>query len=262
MRVDIHNHTILCNHAHGSVDEYIKRAIELGIDIYGFSCHSPMKFDPKYRMRLEELDIYYKMIKNAQKTYGNKIQILCGLEVDFIDNRQDLIEQKILDYPFDYLVGSIHFLDEWGFDNPEFIGEYVKKDMEECWRKYLQAITHMAQTKLFQIVGHFDLLKIFGHTPNIKSYNLIKKALQTIKDTQMVLEINSAGLRKPVKEQYPSVNILEIAKTLEIPITFGSDAHSVDQVGYGYKECLEIVKNIGYKKATYFINKIPHEIEI
>ena len=57
-RVDLHNHTILCNHAEGSVEEYVKRAIELGIDEYGFACHAPMNFDPKYRMKLEERAIY------------------------------------------------------------------------------------------------------------------------------------------------------------------------------------------------------------
>ena len=75
-RVDLHNHTTLCNHATGTVEEYVKRAIELGIDEYGFACHAPMNFDPKYRMKLEERNIYEKWVNEAKEKYKDKIKIL------------------------------------------------------------------------------------------------------------------------------------------------------------------------------------------
>ena len=71
----------------------------------------------------------------------------------------------------------------------------------------------------------------------------------------MVIEINSAGLRKPIKEQYPSIDLLNIAYKMDIPITFGSDAHSINQIGYGYEEVKKIVKNIGYNQCYSFINR-------
>lgn len=262
MRIDLHNHTTLCNHALGSMDEYITKAIEMGIDIYGFSCHSPMDFDTNYRMKLEELPLYCQMVQKIQDKYRNKIEILLGLEVDFIDTKEDLIKQEIFQYPFDYLIGSVHFLDEWGFDNPEFIGEYAKRNMQDCWEKYLHSIAKMAQSGLFQIVGHFDLLKIFGHTPAEKSRPYIQKTLEIIKDCKMVLEINASGLRKPIKEQYPNAQILQMTKKMGIEITFGSDAHSVEQVGFGYEECLKLAKDIGYSQAVYFKNKVPHCVQI
>lgn len=262
MRIDLHNHTTLCNHATGSMDEYIAKAIDLGIDIYGFSCHSPMDFDPNYRMKPEELPLYCQMVENIQKKYKDKIQILLGLEVDFIDSREDLIKKEIFQYPFDYLIGSVHFLDEWGFDNPEFIGEYAKRNMQECWEKYLYSIKKMAQTGLFQIVGHFDLLKIFGYSPTQKSHQYIQKTLEIIKKHEMVLEINASGLRKPIQEQYPSIEILTMAKKIGIQITFGSDSHSVEQVGFGYEKCLKIAKETGYFQAVYFKNKMPYYIAI
>ena len=70
-RVDLHNHTTLCNHADGSMEEYIKKAIELKIDIFGFSEHAPMDFDPKYRMKIEEKDFYEKKVKTLQEKYKN-----------------------------------------------------------------------------------------------------------------------------------------------------------------------------------------------
>ncbi|PAF50669.1 histidinol-phosphatase [Helicobacter sp. 13S00477-4] len=262
MRVDLHNHTTLCNHASGSIDEYISKAVELGINIYGFSCHAPMDFDSKYRMTFEELDEYHKMIIEAKKKYENQIEILMGLEVDFIKGREYLLDKKVLQYPCDYLIGSIHFIDEWGFDNPEFIGEYAKKDIDEYWKKYLQSIQKMAESRFFQIVGHFDLLKIFGYKPTESIFPYIKETLQVIRETEMVIEINAAGFRKPIKEQYPDFKILEYAKKIGIPITFGSDAHSIDQVGFGYEKCLQIAKKIGYKKAIYFKNKNPYSFSL
>jgi HisJ family histidinol phosphate phosphatase len=76
LRVDLHNHTTLCNHATGSVEEYVKRAIELGIDEYGFACHAPMNFDPKYRMKLEERTLYEKWVNEAKEKYKDKIKNL------------------------------------------------------------------------------------------------------------------------------------------------------------------------------------------
>ncbi|PAF47334.1 histidinol phosphate phosphatase [Helicobacter sp. 12S02634-8] len=258
MRIDLHNHTTLCHHAQGSIDAYILKAIELGIDIYGFSCHAPMDFDPKYRMHLTELPLYCQLITQAQKTYQDQIQILLGLEVDFINGKQDLLEPSVLDCPCDYLIGSVHFLDTWGFDNPEFIAQYAQRDLKDCWEQYLKAIENMAQSGYFQVVGHFDLLKIFGHRPPLDMTPHIQKTLQAIKDNHMALEINAAGLRKPIKEQYPSFEILQYAHKIDLPITFGSDAHSLDQVGFGYDDCVQIAQKIGYKQAVFFKDKIPH----
>lgn len=262
MRIDLHNHTTLCHHASGSMDEYITKAIDLGIDIYGFSCHSPMDFDPSYRMKLEELPLYCQMVEKIQNKYKNKIEILLGLEVDFIDTREDLLKKEIFQYPFDYLIGSVHFLGDWGFDNPEFMGEYAKRNIQECWEKYLYSITKMAKSGLFQIVGHFDLLKIFGYIPTQKCHQYIQKTLEVIKNHEMILEINASGLRKPIQEQYPSVEILTMAKKIGVQITFGSDSHSVEQVGFGYEKCLKIAKDTGYSQAVYFKNKVPHYIAI
>lgn len=262
MRIDLHNHTTLCHHASGSMDEYITKAIDLGINIYGFSCHSPMDFDPSYRMKLEELPLYCQMVEKIQNKYKNKIEILLGLEVDFIDTREDLLKKEIFQYPFDYLIGSVHFLGDWGFDNPEFMGEYAKRNIQECWEKYLYSITKMAKSGLFQIVGHFDLLKIFGYIPTQKCHQYIQKTLEVIKNHEMILEINASGLRKPIQEQYPSIEILTMAKKIGVQITFGSDSHSVEQVGFGYEKCLKIAKDTGYSQAVYFKNKVPHYIAI
>ena len=256
MRVDLHNHTTLCNHANGTVDEYIQRAVELGIDHYGFSDHAPMNYDPKYRMDISQKVLYEKWVLDAKEKYKNQIKILLAYEVDYLEG---YILDEIKNAKVDYLIGSVHFLknksDMWGFDNPEFIGVYKSKDIDTIWVEYFDAIKSMAKTGLFDIVGHFDLIKVFKFLPKKDIRLIAKDALLEIKKSNMVLEINPAGLRKPINETYPSKQLLELAFEMQIDITFGSDAHSTDQVGFMYDKALLLATEVGYKKCISFENR-------
>ena len=249
MRIDLHNHTTRCNHAEGTIDEYIVRAIELGIDIYGFSEHAPMDFDSHYRLSFDEMKEYTDDILKSKEKYKNEIEILLGYEVDYLKGHMD---ERVLTSKVDYMIGSVHFLDKWGFDNPEFIGGWKTRNIDDIWQEYFDAIEAMAKTRYFDIVGHFDLIKVFKFMPNRDIRLLAKKALQAIKKSEMVIELNGAGLRKPIKEIYPSKMLLEVAYEMNIPITFSSDAHAVEQVGFGYHEVATLAKNIGYTKAVTF----------
>jgi histidinol-phosphatase (PHP family) len=248
-RVDLHNHTTRCNHATGTVDAYIQRAIELGIDIYGFSEHAPMDFDPTYRLRFEEMEAYTSDILTAKERYKDDIQILLGYEVDWL---QGHIAKSVLNADVDYLIGSVHFINKWSFDNPEFLKGWKDKDIDEIWKAYFEAIEAMAKSGKFDIVGHLDLIKVFKFMPTKDTRLLAHNALKAIKKSNMVLELNTAGLRKPVKEIYPSQALLEEAYALDISITFSSDAHAVDQVGFGYEEVLALAREVGYTKAVTF----------
>ena len=262
MRVDLHNHTTLCNHAEGTVDEYIQRAIELGIDEYGFSDHAPMNYDPKYRMDISQKALYEKWVLDAKEKYKDKIKILLAYEVDYLDG---YILDEVINAKVDYLIGSVHFLknknDMWGFDNPEFIGVYESKDIDTIWLEYFDAIKSMAKTQLFDIVGHFDLIKVFRFLPKKDIRILANDALKQIKKSGMVLEINPAGLRKPIGETYPSKQLLELAYEMNIDITFGSDAHEIEQVGFKYDEVVSLAKEIGYTKCITFDNREKIKID-
>jgi histidinol-phosphatase (PHP family) len=242
----------MCNHANGTIDEYIEKAISENIDIFGFSEHAPMDFDQNYRISFDHMSRYESMVKEAKKKYADKIEILLGYEVDFIPN---LVDQRVLDADVDYLIGSVHFLDRWGFDNPEFIGRYESEDIDEIWQKYFDQISFMAQSRLFDIVGHLDLIKVFKFLPNKSVVDMAIGALREIKKADMVIEINGAGYRKPIAEAYPSQELLEAAFELDIPITFASDAHEIHQVGLYTKEVISLAKKIGYKKCAVFRNR-------
>ncbi|MEA3331328.1 MAG: histidinol-phosphatase [Campylobacterota bacterium] len=252
MKVDLHNHTSLCNHAEGEVFEYIEKAIENGTQYFGFSDHAPMDFDPKYRMDFKQMKSYEESVLKAKEKYKDKINISLGYEVDYLKGHMD---SRVLDAKVDYLIGSVHFIDGWGFDNPEFIGRYEDENIDEIWQKYFDTIEEMAKTRFFDIVGHLDLIKVFKYMPT-KDINLIaKNALLAIKKADMVLEINSAGFRKPIKEAYPSFSLLKQAFELGIGITFGSDAHRPSQVSFFSDEVEKMAKEIGYKECAIFHNR-------
>ena len=113
----------------------------------------------------------------------------------------------------------------------------------------------MAQSKLFDIVGHLDLIKVFKFMPQKNIQEIAKDALLCIKEADMVLEINMAGFRKPINEAYPSAMLLKEAHKLDIPITFSSDAHEPNQIGLFSKEILKMAKEVGYKKCVIFNNR-------
>ncbi len=253
MIIDLHNHTPLCNHAEGKPNEYIKAAIKKGINIFGFSDHAPMSFDPEYRMSANQLQDYFKEIESLKDRHNNQIEILTGLEVDYLPKFHD---EKVLNADIDYLIGSVHFLQDWGFDNPEFIGRYEREDIDEIWRLYFREIESMAKSRLFQIVGHIDLIKVFKFFPkHTKIEDLVEPSLKAIKESGMAIEINGAGYRKPVAEPYPSFSILQMVYDMDIPITFGSDAHSPEQVGKYLQKIMSEAKKIGFKEAVIFRKK-------
>jgi histidinol-phosphatase (PHP family) len=255
--IDLHNHTILCNHATASLDEYIQQAIKQGIKIYGFSDHAPMNYDPKYRMNFEEMDIYEKWIDEVANKY-KELKILKGYEVDFTPE----VDKRVLDREVDYFIGSIHFLDNWGFDNPEFLSKWKERDIDDVYSEYFDLLVKLANSKMFDIVGHLDLIKVFNFRPKEDIKILAKEAIEAIADNKMVVEINTAGIRKKVNEIYPSITLLEMIKEKNIDITFGSDAHNPNQVGFFLKDSYNIAKQIGFKKVAYFENREKKLLEI
>jgi len=250
--IDLHNHTPLCNHAEGSIDEYVKAAIDKGIDIFGFADHAPMDFDEKYRMGFDQMAVYEAEVREAAARYTDRITLRLGYEVDFLPGHMD---ERVLNAEVDYLIGSVHFIDEWGFDNPEFIGKYEDADLDTIWREYFEAVEAMARSGLFDIVGHLDLIKVFNYRPDTDIRSLAEGSLDAIAAAEMTLELNAAGWRKPVGEAYPSLDLLRMAHDRGIPITFASDAHKPEQVGYRMAELHTLARKAGYRKAADFCNR-------
>ncbi len=257
--IDLHNHTTRCHHASGTMAQFVQAAIAAGIAVYGFSDHAPMDFDRRYRMDFDQMDSYEAEFRQLKARYGDQITLLLGYEIDWLEGH---IDDRVLARKVDYRIGSIHFLKEWGFDNPAFIGEYAKRDHRAIWQEYFEAVAQMAHSGLFDVVGHLDLIKIFGYFKEYGVDRSVMGALEAIRDSQMTLEINTAGWRKPVGECYPSETILKAAFDLGIPITFSSDAHDVCHVGQDLKRAYALARSIGYTEARFFLGREPQLVKI
>lgn len=249
MLVDLHNHTPLCNHAKGTIEEYIEAAIAKKTAYFGISDHAPMDIDPLYRMKFSQMKSYESTVLKAKAAYHDKIHILLGYEVDYIEGH---VDERILKADVDYLIGSVHFLGSWGFDNPEFIDTYKTKDIDTIYREYFSKIEALAKSRHFDIVGHLDLIKVFGFRPKKDIRILAKDAINAIKKADMTIELSAAGYRKPVKEAYPSDDLLSLIAEAKIPITFASDAHHPKQVGFKSDELETKAKSFGFEKCAIF----------
>lgn len=260
MLIDLHNHTPLCNHATGTPRALASRAYELGCKYFGFADHAFMDFEREYRMSEGQIAFYEDLVREVGEEFGGKMEVLLGYEVDFMDNPA-YMDERILSSKCDFLIGSVHFLDLWGFDNPAFIGKYEGKDIDELYRQYFDAVARSAKSGLFDILGHIDLIKVFDHRPKGDIKSLAEPMIKEIKCAGLCVELNSAGWRKPCAELYPGDEIMELLASYDVPITFSSDAHSVEQVGLNMDKTMAKAREFGYHKACVFKERAREFVE-
>ncbi len=261
--VNYHNHTYLCNHATGTIDEYIQKAISQGTKEFGFSDHAPLPDEIREDITMSQSDVefYISEILAKKDHYKDKIDIKLGFEVDY--PLFDSFDKKYLtDKRIDYLIGSCHYIGDWAFDHPRYIDEFDKRDINEIYSDYYNQIENLINSNHFNIIGHFDIIKKFGFFPNKDFANTIQRISKLMGKKGITAEINSSGLLKPVKEQYPSWETVEIFFENNVPITIGSDSHSPSKVGYNLEEIIEKIKKIGYTKVSGFTKRKRHDISI
>ncbi|HLP15158.1 MAG TPA: histidinol-phosphatase HisJ [Bacteroidota bacterium] len=258
MNSDLHTHTYLCKHADGTAEEYIKKAVEYGFDIIGCTDHAPMPddYDAPHRMTLEQFYTDYKpSVLELRERYRSEIDVKFGVESDFFPGTEDWVRAFNDKNDFDYVIGSVHYLGEWGFDNPVFIHRYDEQNVDEIYTRYFEHIRRSAQSGLFDILGHCDLVKKFGHRPQADMEEILRETLRAVKAADVVIEINTSGLRKPVAEVYPGENILAIARELEIPLTLGSDAHTPGDVGRDFETGRALIERYGRGMVSVFTKR-------
>ena len=254
---DYHTHTPLCRHARGEPNEYARRAVELGLTEIGFSDHSPMRRDDfdDWRMRNDQLDEYVEKVRKAQRDFP-QLTIRLALEVDYLPGQEDWIRDLAARHPWDYFIGSVHYVSEdWAIDNPHKLSEWQQRDTFEVWSIYFDWLTRAVETGLFEIIGHADLPKKFGHRPVRDCTPLYERFLTAAQTRNCAIELNTAGLRKDCKEIYPSRQILELAHQKGVRITFGSDAHAPEEVAMNFAEAIQLAREVGYRECCQFVGR-------
>lgn len=262
---DYHMHTPLCGHAIGEPEEYVQKAIEIGLEEIGFSDHAPFVHmrDPKVTMAHEQLPEYYQMIEDVRERFKDQIRIKIAIEADFIPGYEDKTKEILDDYTYDYVIGSVHFIKDWGFDNPDERVKWDQSNVNQVYHDYYELLRQSAKSGMFDIIAHADLVKKFGHRASESMIDEVEKTAQVFKETGVACEINTSGWRKDVGEQYPAFDCMQIYAKHGVPLTFGSDAHDPIDVGNGFERALELAKEAGYTEYVLFKNrKIERTIQI
>lgn len=264
MLPDYHIHTALCKHAEGTIAEYLEAARQKKLPEICLTDHAPNPdhYDQKHRMTLDQFDSYREMVRAAQ---GGSPPVLFGLEADFYEGGEKFLRAWLPRREFDLVLGSIHYIRNWGFDNPAEREVWDSVDVAATWREYFALLGRLADTRLFDVIGHFDLPKKFGYFPPEKQMKtMLQSALDKIARAGMAIEINTSGLRKPIKEIYPGRLALELARERQIPVCFGSDAHQPGEVGHEFAAALAWARKAGYTRAVRFAGrkKIPYDLPL
>ena len=274
--VDLHSHT---HYSHGkdSVADMAAAAAAAGMRILGFSEHSPRPdgydYPQEYREQLKAGFPSYLAEVRALRTRweaapdnAKPLRVLLGLEMDWFSAERPFIERVAASEPWDYLLGSVHFLGHWGFDASASDWDVSDDVCHERYDAYFQALADMAGSRLMNVAAHPDIIKIFsvdrfnawlGDADNLEKG---RRALAAIKAAGMAMEISAAGLRKPCAEIYPGPRIMRLAADLELPITFASDAHNVKQLGWNFERLAEYARSYGYASSRYFVNRKAYDL--
>ncbi|MCG3176738.1 MAG: Histidinol-phosphatase [Candidatus Omnitrophica bacterium] len=261
-KVDYHMHTPLCGHATGEPSAYVEQALRVGLSEIGFSDHAPLVShpDPRYTMSMEQLPLYHRMMDEVRGRYpGYTIKV--GLEADYLPGYEDRTRAILEAYPYDHVIGSIHFIDNWAFDDPDERVRWKDKDINRVYRDYYDLLRRSASSGLFDIMGHVDLVKKFGHRATEDLGAEIEHTARVFKDSGVTVEINTSGLRKPANEIYPSLSVLKIYQRAGVPITFSSDAHDPGDVGRDYDKAAELALAAGYREYRVFRARKVERIE-
>ena len=247
-------HTPLCRHATGEPTELAAQAEKAGLTEIGFSDHSPMKRDDfdDWRMLDRELAEYVAKVEFARRKHPNLI-IRLALEVDYLPGHEDWIRDLARRYPWDYLIGSVHYISEsWAIDSPSQISKWKDREPIEVWSAYFERLAMAAESGLFEIIAHPDLCKKFCFIPEEDCTPLFMRFLEAVKRHDIAMELNTSGLRKECREIYPSPAIVQLAAKMGVPITFGSDAHAPTEVGMNFIEAIELARSAGYSHSCQF----------
>ena len=249
---DYHLHTTLCNHAYGEMEDYVEHAINIGLEEIGFAEHMPVMPEKHLCISYDDLPFYIERVKRLRDSYSDKITIKLGAEIDMDLDRVDEIESIIENSEFDYVIGSIHYLNDWPFDQIQYKDKFEKGDIDEIYERFFEAIIRAARSGLYDIAGHIDNLKRMGYHPKSDMTKCYERVASVLKEMDVAIEINTSGYDYPAGESYPSTPFLRILNRYGVPVTFGSDSHRPEHVGRHFERAYRVLKEAGYDSVAYF----------
>ncbi|MDR1686757.1 MAG: histidinol-phosphatase [Desulfovibrio sp.] len=248
-----------CSHGTADVESMYLSARSKGLAVIGFSEHSPRPdgfvYPSDYREKLVRgLPDYLREVREiARRGAARGIEVLSGIEADYLRGYEAYTRDFLCGRDFDYVIGGLHFQGTWGFDADRADWDRLsRRERFGAYARYYDDLTAMCESGLFHIAAHPDLIKIFSiedfklWLDTDEAVSLLRRALTAVRDAGMLLEVSSAGLRKPCREIYPGPRIMTVATELGLDIAFASDAHCVDTPAFAFAELARYAASFGY----------------
>ena len=224
----------------GNILAYCEVAKRRGIRQMGITEHD------RY---LDDIDL--AAFQEAREKYRD-VELRLGIEVDFVPGKEEQMDLFATALPYDYVIGSIHRVGGEEVDRAEHQEVYETWETYELYEAYFKNVREAALSGRFEVLGHPDLIKIFRHFPDRDITPILEETADAVAESGIVVDVNAAGLRKPIGEVYPSRRLLEMLHRRGVPIILSSDAHAPDQVALGYDKSLKLVCDVGYREVVIF----------
>lgn len=261
MLTDYHVHLETGPYTIEWIEKYLEIAQKRGITDLGFSEHAyrfkqsrEILFNPWVQERqTEDIEEYIDLILEAKR---QGLSVKLGVELDFVLGKEKEIEKFIQSYPWDYVIGSVHWIGDWGFDLLEMKEKWKDKRVIDIYHEYFSIVKELLAFGQFDILGHLDVIKVFGHKPKEEDHealvSLYDDTVDAIKKSNIVVEMSTAGLRKPVGELYPSKAWMEKLTQHKLPMIINSDAHKPEDVGRDFDQGISCLKKYGIESIPTF----------
>jgi histidinol-phosphatase (PHP family) len=278
----MHTHTELCDGV-GSVNDFCAAANRKGFVSIGFSAHSPIlkKTGIVTDWHLRDSETYFALLGKAKNDWNGKLNVYAGLEVDYIKNYIAPSDGDIQNLGLDYIIGSVHAVLPFGKkidwakplnDNKDLlcvdgsekefqilIEHGFNNDVGALLDAYWNAVIEMCRAGGFDILGHCDIIKKnnpddkYFSTHDERYLSYVRKLCSVLEGTNIVVEVNTGGLnRRKTKECYPSVDILKILKSKNIPVTINADAHECSHIDGNYDAARQALAEAGYSQFMLY----------
>lgn len=253
-RVSQHNHTDMTNHGEGSIEELIEQAAQRGMSNIAVTEHYPLTaaIDPRdyVSMKAERLDEYRSRIIRMREKHP-EMEILVGCELDWLGADEDRVFTPESYAPFDIILGSVHFVDRWPFDDPAQSGHWEEVGADWIWRRYFEVWCEAVTSSVpFTVMSHPDLVKKHGYMPSFDPLPLFKRAAEAAREGGRMVEVNTSGVTYACKEMFPTLPLLREFCRAGVPCTVGSDAHKPILVDRGIEEGYRLMYEAGYRALT------------
>lgn len=255
-RATYHNHTFFSDGS-DNPQEFLRQAREQHVDVLGFADHyyresAEATTAPEWAMQPQNLETYYRTLANL-RTSTKDVEIRIGLEFDWLDGSAAWLVRPASDPRLDYAIGSVHYVGKDSIDSTrDFWMPLPQNERNEIICRYWKAVREMAESGLFDIAGHLDLVKKFAVYPTCDVTPLVRDALDAIKAADMAIELNTSGWSKECRECYPSEAILRAAFHREIPVTLSADAHRAVNLRAHFARGTDMLKRVGYREIARF----------